>query len=83
MSIPTHTILVTVDVTNLYPSVPETKCLQIIYEEMFKKRHLLPNLIITDQHKLQLFSFSTLYFQQIHGTALVAAFSPTIANIFM
>ena len=89
MSIPRNVILVTIDVTNLYPSIPQTECLQIIYEEMFKKRHLIladPNLVIQllqTNMNYNYFSFASLYFQQIHGTAMGAAFSPTIANIFM
>ena len=89
MTLPRNSILVTIDVTNLYPSIPQTECLQIIYNEMFQRRHLLlvdPNLII---QLLQInvnfnyFSFAGLSFQQTHGTAMGAAFSPTIANIFM
>ena len=89
MSIPANAILVTIDVTNLYPSVPQSECLQIIYEEMFKKRHLLladPYLIIQllqTNINYNYFAFASLYFQQIHGTAMGAAFSPTVANIFM
>ena len=56
---------------------------------MHTYRHLLlfePNLII---QLLQLcinfnyFEFASLYFQKIQGTAMGAAFSPTIANIFL
>lgn len=56
---------------------------------MYKRRHLVlmdPNLII---QLLQVnvnynyFSFAGLCFQQTHGTAMGAAFSPTIANIFL
>ena len=89
MSISENAILVTVDVTNLYPSVPQSECLQIIYEEMFKKRHLLladPNLVIQllqTSINYNYFAFASLIFQQIHGTAMGAAFSPTLANIFM
>ena len=89
MSIPEEAVLVTIDVTNLYPSIPQTECLQIIYDEMYKRRHLVlmdPNLII---QLLQVnvnynyFSYAGLCFQQTHGTAMGAAFSPTIANIFL
>ncbi len=34
LSIPPNTILVTMDVKNLYPSIPQTQCLQVIYEQM-------------------------------------------------
>lgn len=52
-------------------------------------RHLMsfePNLIIRLLHtniNYNYFEFSNLIFQQITGTAMGAAFSPTIANIFM
>lgn len=87
--IPDNAILVTIDVTSLYPSIPQTECLQIIYEEMMAHRQLIltdPNLIIRLLHvnvNFNYFSFAGLYFQQIQGTAMGAAFSPTIANIFM
>ena len=69
--------------------MPQTECLQIIYEEMFKKRHPLlvdTNLIIQllqTNINYNYFSFTTFFLQQIYGTAMGATFSPTIANIFM
>lgn len=48
LEIPEDAVLVTIDVENLYPSIPQTECLKIIYEEMTEKRHLIltnPNLI--------------------------------------
>lgn len=84
MNIPDNAILVTIDVKSLYP---QSECLQIIYKEMFKKRHLiLPNLIIRLLHinvNYNYFTFAGFLFQQTHGTAMGAAFSPTIANIFL
>ena len=82
-------VLVTMDVTNLYPSIPQQECLNIIYKEMFEHSDLLifdPNLIT---HLLELnmnnnyFEFAGSTFLQVDGTAMGAAFSPTIANIFM
>ena len=87
--VPEDIILVTIDVTSLYPSIPQTECLQIIYDEMNNNRDLIiinPNLII---QLLQIninynyFEFMNINFQQIQGTAMGATFSPTIANIFM
>ena len=77
------------DVSNLYPSIPQTDMLQIIYDEMNQHRYLLPfdpNLIIRLLHanvNHNYFEFASLIFQQIKGTAMGAVFSPTAANIFM
>ena len=82
-------VLVTLDVTNLYPSIPQQECINIIHEEMFKHTDLIifdPNLI---SHLLQVninnnyFNFAETTFIQQQGTAMGASFSPTIANIFM
>ena len=89
LTVPDDAILVTVDVTSLYPSIPQSEALHLIYNEMYKKRHLLlfePNLIIQLLHiciNNNYFEFASLNFQQIKGTAMGAAFSPTVANIFM
>ena len=89
MDIPENSVLVTIDVESLYPSIPQTECLKIIYEQMQERRHLIltdPNLIIKLLHiniNFNYFEFATFIFQQIHGTAMGAAFSPTVANIFM
>lgn len=89
LSIPDDAILVTMDVNNLYPSIPQTDMLQTVYDEMIQHRHLLPfdpNLIIQLLHtniNNNYFEFASLLFQQIKGTAMGAAFSPTVANIYM
>ena len=89
MQIPDDAILVTVDVESLYPSIPQSECIDIIYNEMQANRHLMlfdPNLIIHLLHTNitnNFFTFATYIFQQTTGTAMGAAFSPTIANIFM
>ena len=87
--VPDDAILVTIDVNNLYPSIPQTECLAIIYDELHIHRHLLtfnPNLIIKLLHvniNNNYFSFGHATFQQITGTAMGAPFSPSMANIFM
>ena len=87
--VPDDAILVTIDVTSLYPSIPQEECLHIIYNELHANRHLLafdPNLIIKLLHfnmNNTFFTFGDLTFQQISGTAMGAPFSPTIANIYM
>ena len=89
MQIPDDAILVTVDVESLYPSIPQSECINTIYNEMQANRHLMlfdPNLIIHLLHTNitnNFFTFATYIFQQTTGTAMGAAFSPTIANIFM
>ena len=56
---------------------------------MHEKRYLIltgPNLIIRLLHinvNFNYFQFAEFFFQQIQGTAMGAAFSPTIANIFL
>ena len=87
--IPDHAILVTIDVEGLYPSIPQDECLSIVYDEMHAKSDLLlfdPNLVIKLLHvnvNFNYFEFGPFFFQQIKGTAMGAAFSPTIANIFL
>ena len=89
LHVPDDAILVTVDITSLYPSIPQAQCLNIIYEELHTHRHLLtfdPNLIIQLLHvniNNNYFTFNNFTFQQVKGTAMGAPFSPTIANIFM
>ena len=89
LHLPDNSILVAVDVESLYPSIPQDECLNIIYNEMYRKTDLLisdPNLIIRLLHinvNFNYFEFVTLFFQQVKGTAMGAAFSPTVANIFL
>jgi hypothetical protein len=89
LTVPDNAILVTLDVSNLYPSIPQSDMLQVIYNEMFGHRHLLlfdPNLIIQLLYtgiNFNYFEFASVIFQQIKGTAMGAAFSPTVANIYM
>ena len=89
LSVPDHAILVTVDVTSLYPSIPQSECLQTIHTEMHNHQHLFtvdPNLITRLLHlniNYNYFEFAHHTFQQTQGTAMGAAFSPTVANIFM
>ncbi|XP_064402509.1 uncharacterized protein LOC135348235 [Halichondria panicea] len=89
LHVPDDAILVTIDVESLYPSIPQTECINIIYNEMHKHKELLlcdPNLIIRLLHthiNYNYFEFSTLILQQTKGTAMGASFSPTIANIFL
>ncbi len=89
LHVPDDSILVSLDVESLYPSIPQSECLEILYNEMHDHHHLMlfdPNLITHLLHtniNYNYFEFGNLIFQQIAGTAMGAAFSPTIANIFM
>ena len=89
LHIPDEAILVAIDVSSLYPSIPQTECLNIIHNELHKYRHLLtfdPSLITQLLHvniNYNYFTLGQLTFQQIKGTAMGAPFSPTMANIFM
>lgn len=87
LCIPDNSILVTTDVTNLYPSIPQTEYLNIIYNEMYQHPDLLifnPKLNIHLLHtnmNYNYFTFAYHTFQQIEDTAMGAPFSPTVANI--
>ena len=77
--VPDDAILVTVDVTNLYPSIPQSECLNIIHTEMHKHSHLFtfdPNFITRLLH----ININYNYFKFGNHTS---AFSPTIANLFL
>lgn len=48
LTIPVDAVLITLDVINLFPSIPQKECLDIIHEAMFKRTELIifdPNLI--------------------------------------
>ena len=87
--LPGNAILFTIDVNSFYPSIPQTECMNIIYDEMHNNRHLIPfnpNLIIQLLHtniNYNYFEFGTFIFQQTNRTAMGVAFSPTNANIYM
>ena len=89
LTVPDDAILVTIDVTNLYPSIPQSECLNIIHTEIHTRSYLCiydPNLITRLLHiniNHNYFALGEHFFQQIKGTAMGAAFSPTIANIFL
>ncbi|XP_011407404.1 PREDICTED: uncharacterized protein LOC105314749 [Amphimedon queenslandica] len=88
-TIPNDIILVTLDVKSLYTSIPQSECLESVRNEMFNHQDLIifdPDLIT---HLLSInlnnnyFEFSKKVFLQVIGTAMGAAFSPTVANIYM
>ena len=89
LSVPDNALLVSIDVVSLYPSTPQSQCLDKIYKEMHTHSDLFtldPNLLIRLLHiyiNYNYIAFSHLFFQQIKETAMGATFSPTIANIFV
>ena len=89
ITVPEETILVTLDVISLYPSLPQGECLDIIHREMFEPQELIifnPNLVTHLLHtniNNNYFQFAGVTFLQPQGTAMGASFSPTIANIYM
>ena len=79
LSVLDHAILLAIDVVSLYPSIPQTECLQTIHTEMHSHPHLFtfdPNLLLHLNINYNYFVFA---FQQIQGTTMGAA----LANIFM
>ena len=89
ITVPEETIVVTLDVISLYPSIPQGEFLDIIPREMFEQQELIifnPNLVTHLLHtniNNNYFQFAGVTFLQLQGTAMGAAFSPTIANIYM
>ncbi len=85
LPVPKDVMLVSMDVTSLFPSIPQKECLQIVFEEIQHHLDLLtfdPNLIIQLLNN-NYFEFGNFHFHQATGIAMGAAVSPTIANIFM
>ena len=86
LHVPDDVVLVTVDVTSLYPSIPQAQCLNIIYEELHTHRHLLtfdPNLVIQMLHVNinNYFTLNNFTLQQVKGTAMGVPFFPTISYV--
>uniref|UniRef100_A0A1X7U709 Reverse transcriptase domain-containing protein n=1 Tax=Amphimedon queenslandica TaxID=400682 RepID=A0A1X7U709_AMPQE len=81
--------LITMDVVSLYLSIPQQECLKVIHSEMCKFSDLIifdPNLItqlLQVNMNNNFFTFADIPFQQIEGTAMGAAFLPSIVNIYM
>lgn len=81
--------LVSLDVIKLFPSIPQEECLEILYSELQSHSDLLlfdPNLLmqLTSIHlRNNFFQFGNFTFQQTTGIAMGAAFSPSLANIYM
>ena len=81
--------LVSMDVVKLYPSIPQEECINTVAREIQAHQHLLiidPNFIIqllAYNMRNNFFEFANQTFHQTTGIAMGAAFSPTVANIYM
>ena len=85
-------ILVSYDVTALYPSVPQEEAINIIYETMVNDKDLEKKTTMTARHVTELlklcvkttyFAFNKKLYQQIDGLAIGAATSGPGAELFM
>ena len=77
------------DIISLFPSIPQSECIKVIHDEMYKHQELIisdPN-FITQLLELNMynnyFTFAEFTFHQTTGTTMGASYSPTVANIFM
>ncbi|XP_069502378.1 uncharacterized protein [Ambystoma mexicanum] len=86
----TTDLLVTLDVTSLYTSIPQGECLKIM--EMFLNRRTdtllkVPTPFIMECIRIALtenfFLYEGTFYKQIHGTSMGATFAPDLANLFM
>ena len=85
---PTNIILFTMDVENLYTSLPLQDCVSIVSTMLSK----FPEPTRPDRELLQLlelslynntFSFHNQHFRQIRGIAMDASYSSSVANLYM
>ena len=86
--VPENALLVTADVTSLYPSMPHKDGLQALYtklEERKDKKVSSENLVDLAEFVLKnnYFEFNSDVYRQILGTAMGTKFAPPYACIFM
>ena len=80
LHVPEHSFLVSIDVESLYPSIPQSSCLNTIYDQMHKHRHLLlldPNFLI----KLLQKTSTTTTFNMVHSHNIVEAHTVSVMTI--
>jgi hypothetical protein len=86
--IPTDALLVTADVTSLYPSIPKAQGLTALRDALeMRERPEVPtealvclaDLVLSYNH----FTFNGCYYTQVDGTAMGTKFAPNYAIIFM
>lgn len=89
LKVPPKALLATLDIVSLFPSIPQSECLNTVYEEMHTHQNLFaldPNFVIQLLNvniQNNYFEFANIIFKQVRGTAMGTPFSPTIANIYM
>ena len=81
LTIPVDAVLITLDIINLFPSIPQNEYYDIIHKAMFKHTELIfdPNLITCLQAvnmSNNFFQFSNAIFLQKEGTAMESVCSP-------
>ncbi|XP_069460848.1 uncharacterized protein [Ambystoma mexicanum] len=87
--VPTEETLVTMDITSLYTSIPQDSAIECIRQHLRHnmKQSRVPTNFIVELLELALcnnfFTFDETFYLQVSGTAMGAAFAPSLAVIFM
>ena len=86
--VPPDSILVSFDVSNLFPSIPTSECLTLVNSLLF--RSALPDYVVDDLFSLlrvtleqNFFMFDQKIFEQPSGLAMGSPLSPFLAEVFM
>ncbi|XP_069484193.1 serine/threonine-protein kinase 38-like isoform X1 [Ambystoma mexicanum] len=86
---PMDELLVTMDIASLYTSIPQDSAVECIRQHLTHnmKQTRVPTNFIVELLELALrnnfFTFDEIFYLQISGTAMGAAFAPSLAVIFM
>lgn len=86
--IPDSAILVSFDVTNLFPSVPPEDCLQLV-SDLLLSHNFTPDItefivsLVDFVLKQNFFQFNNCFYRQNTGLAMGSNLSPLLAEIFM
>ena len=88
VSVPPNSLLVFLNISNLFPSVPPQECLQLIRRILFKSelpdyvtQELFDILNVTIQQNF--FVFDDKFYQQNQGLAMGSPLSPFLADVFI
>jgi len=83
------TLLVTLDVTSLYPNIPIDESISIILNYIKEQNNptypplCIINTLLSFVLKYNCFNFANLFFLQVHGIAMGTKLAPNYANLFM